>query len=226
MTNVAQREGLNLDRTGLTHMNSPQTLQRSPQPATSASRGINQKELRRYRLERVRAELVRGDYAAVLLFDPINIRYATGTSNMQVWTLHNAARYVLVPAQGPVTLFETHGCSHLDEGFETVDEIRSAIPWYYFAVGPRSSENAKRWADEIADLVRTHGGGNRRLAVDRCEPAGAEHLLRHGITLHDGQEVLELARVSSHPKRSKPCSYRSMCASWECAACKKRCVLT
>jgi Xaa-Pro aminopeptidase len=110
------------------------------------------------------------DYAAAVLFDPINIRYATGTSNMQVWTLHNAARYAFVPAQGPVILFETHGCGHLAANTETVDEVRSAIPWYFFGAGPRSAENAKLWAKEIADLVTQHGGGNQRLAVDRSRP--------------------------------------------------------
>ncbi|MGH7080810.1 MAG: aminopeptidase P family N-terminal domain-containing protein, partial [Acetobacteraceae bacterium] len=47
---------------------------------------IDQERLRRYRLERVRAELARRDYAAALLADPINIRYATGARNMAVWT--------------------------------------------------------------------------------------------------------------------------------------------
>jgi len=159
------------------------------------AREINQPDLRRYRLRRVREQLLRGDYAAALLFDPINIRYATGTSNMQVWTLHNAARYAFVPAEGPVILYETHGCGHLASGVETVDEVRSAMPWYFFAAGPRCASNAKLWGSEIADLVQTYGVGNQRLAVDRCEPFGAAELLRLGITLHDGQEVLELARA-------------------------------
>ena len=35
-----------------------------------------------------------------------NIRYATGSRNMAVWTLHNAARYAFVPVEGPVVLFD------------------------------------------------------------------------------------------------------------------------
>ena len=49
--------------------------------------------MRGYRLARFQAELRRLDYGAAVLFDPINIRYATGSRNMAVWTLHNPARY-------------------------------------------------------------------------------------------------------------------------------------
>ena len=40
--------------------------------------------MRAYRLERIRSELRRRDYAGVLLYDPVNIRYATDSTNMQL----------------------------------------------------------------------------------------------------------------------------------------------
>ena len=156
---------------------------------------LNERRMRAYRLERVQKELVKREYAAALLFDPINIRYATGSSNMQVWTLHNAARYAFVPAEGKVLLFETHGCRHLPLGIETIEEIRPAIPWFFFGAGPRSAETVKLWASEIADLVKRVGARNRRLAVDKCDPPGTFELTSLGLSLHDGQEVLEHARA-------------------------------
>ena len=39
---------------------------------------------RRYRLQRVKEQLIKQDCAAILLYDPVNIRYATDSSNMQV----------------------------------------------------------------------------------------------------------------------------------------------
>ncbi|MFQ6024107.1 MAG: M24 family metallopeptidase [Acidiferrobacterales bacterium] len=156
--------------------------------------GIDEQALRRDRLSRIREQLKQRDYAAVVLFDPINIRYATDTTNMQVWVLHNAVRYVFVPTEGPVVLFDFHNCEHLSKGIETVDEVRPACGWDYFGAGPRKQERAKRWAAEIADLVNAHGGGNRRVALDHVDPAGAVALQAHGISLHDGQEVLEQAR--------------------------------
>ena len=150
--------------------------------------------MRQYRLNRIRAELKQRDYAGILLYDPLNIRYATDTSNMQVWCMHNAVRYCFIPTEGPVTLFDFHGCNHLSEGYETVQEVRSALSWFYFGAGPRVQEKAKRWALEIADLVRTHGGGNRRLAIDKCDSAGIAALEAEGMEIFDGQEVTELAR--------------------------------
>src|SRR5882724_11752962 len=56
--------------------------------------------LRAYRMGRLQAELKRRDYGGAILYDPVNIRYATGSRNMAVWTLHNPARYAFVPAEG------------------------------------------------------------------------------------------------------------------------------
>ena len=47
--------------------------------------------MRKYRLERIRAELKRRDCAGALLYDPVNIRYATDSTNMQLWVAHNPA---------------------------------------------------------------------------------------------------------------------------------------
>ena len=146
--------------------------------------------LRRYRLGRVRDALHARDLPAILLYDPQNIRYATDATNMQVWTLHNLSRYALVPADGPVVLFEFHGCDHLARGLETVDEVRPATSWYYWGSGSRRDEHVTRWAAELAELIP---GG--RLAVDRLEPAGADALAKLGIATVDGQEVMEHARA-------------------------------
>ncbi len=118
----------------------------------------------------MRAELVSHDYGAALLSDPINIRYATGSRNMPVWTLHAPGRYVFVPVEGPVVLFEYAASRHLSEGLDTVDELRTSTPWFYFLAGPRTAEKAGVWATEVIDLMSRHGGSDLRLAVDRCEP--------------------------------------------------------
>lgn len=58
--------------------------------------------MQEYRLERICTLLKKQGLAGILLYDPINIRYATGTTNMQVWVLHNAGRYTYVSAEGKV----------------------------------------------------------------------------------------------------------------------------
>jgi Xaa-Pro aminopeptidase len=156
---------------------------------------IDEHRLQAYRLKRIRAELRRLDYAGALLADPMNIRYATGTRNFAVWTTHAPGRYVFVATEGPVVLFEFAGSRHVSAGAKLVDEFRASTPWFYFLAGPRTAEKAAIWADEIVSLVARHGGGNRRLAVDRCEPMGTQRLLAGGVELFDAQEVLELARA-------------------------------
>ncbi len=161
---------------------------------------VDMRALRAYRLGRIRAELRRLDYAGIVLYDPVNIRYATGTRNMSVWTLHNPVRYAFVPTEGPVVLFDFHRCEHLSAGIETVDEVRPALCWFYFSAGPRGRERAGRWAAELADLARRHGGGNRRLAIDRCDAYGVAALSGEGLEVMDGQEVTELARSIKSPE--------------------------
>jgi len=165
---------------------------------TDISHALDQAELRtlrRYRLSRVREQLARHDVAGIVLFDPINIRYATDSSNMQVWTLHNPHRYVFVATEGPVIVFDGPQTHHLSRDLETVDDIRPATSWCFFVNGPRVNEMADRWADEISDLVRQHGGGNARLAVDRLDPAGTFALGALGVAVVEGQNLMEYARV-------------------------------
>jgi Xaa-Pro aminopeptidase len=81
--------------------------------------------MRRYRLEPVRAQMAEREIGACVLFDPVNIRYATGSDNMQVYHLGNPSRYLLLPVDGPVVLFEFERRMHLAAGLETIDEARA-----------------------------------------------------------------------------------------------------
>lgn len=155
--------------------------------------------MRRYRLERIRAELRRHDYAGALLYDPVNIRYATDSTNMQVWVAHNPTRYCFVATEGPVILFDYHHCEHLSDHTGMVDEVRPAVTFMYFSGGELTSHHVRRWADGIVDLVRQHGAGNRRIAVDHLDADGVEELARHGICVRNGEQVMERARLIKSP---------------------------
>lgn len=144
------------------------------------------------RLERLQASVSDAGCDAGLFYDPINIRYATGTTNMQVYSLHNPCRYTFVPADGPVVLFEFKGCAHLSDGVDNVSEVRTAINWYDFVSGDRVGEFAGQWADEIVALL---GSDGRDLAVDRLDPIGHDALRRLGIRVHDGQRVANRAKM-------------------------------
>lgn len=151
--------------------------------------------MRRYRLERIRAELRKRDFAAALLYDPINIRYATDSTNMQLWVAHNPTRHCFVTADGPVVLFDYFSCEHLSDHAGIATEVQPAVSWMYLYGGELSDMRVRRWADQIADLMREHGGGNKRLAVDRLNPEGAAALTARGIGVGNGEAVMESARL-------------------------------
>ena len=111
----------------------------------------------------------------------------------------NASRYPWISTQGPVVLWDYHNCDHLSHHLDLVNEIRQGTAWYFFASGNRIEEMARRWAAEIADLVSQHGGGNRRIGVDRINPEGVVALHRHGLSVVNAEGVLELARAIKSP---------------------------
>ena len=151
--------------------------------------------VRRYRVGRIREQLARADCAGILLFDPVNCRYACDATNMQIWTAHYETRCVFIATDGPMILFDYGDYPHLAEGIPTIDEYRVHTSFYYFAAGPRSEEKAREFGVIIADLVRQHGGGNSRLAVDGLSHLGTDSLRDNGIELHDGLAIMETARA-------------------------------
>lgn len=163
-----------------------------------AARGLGPPDLqvaRRHRLGRIRAELIARDLAGVLVYDPPNVRYATDSTNMQVWCTHNAVRYAFVATEGPVVLWDFHNCEHLSAHLELVDEVRHGTAWSWYEAAEHAVERARRWAAEVADLVVRHGGGNRRLAIDQVNPYGVLALEALGIGIFSGEEVMERARA-------------------------------
>ncbi len=155
------------------------------------------RRLRAYRLERVRRALEADGLGGVVLFDPCNIRYATGTRNMAVWTLHNHVRCAFVPVQGLPVLFEFGGGRWPVEAetIETVGEVRPAGGWTHFYAGSRKGERAVRWAEEIAALVDAHCAGEHRIAIDHVDPMGAQALADKQLRVVDGEGLLESARL-------------------------------
>lgn len=150
---------------------------------------------RRHRLERIRAELRKRDLTGIVVYDPLNVRYATDSTDMQLWCTHNAVRYAFVATEGPVILWDFHHCEHLSQHLDLIDEIRHGKAWFYYEAAQHARERAEKWAAEVADILKGCGGGNRRLAIDNINPLGVEALGALGISVHDGQEVMEHART-------------------------------
>ena len=157
---------------------------------------IDLASLRAYRQARVQQQLRANDCAAALLYNPVNIRYATDSRNMTLWMLHNMGRYCVVPAEGRIVLFEyaNRNCMSLAAGLPAIAELRPALIHAFFDIAEHAVAVTRRWAEEIYDVVNSPmGPGRHRLAVDRTDVNGFEALRRQNFEPVEGQRLLELA---------------------------------
>src|SRR5436309_9282999 len=101
-------------------------------------------------LARTHAELRRLDLAAALLFDPVNVRYVTGTSLFPVWTLHSTDRFVLVPLESHPILWEYVGAPP-DTSASALPGLtaRAAPSWAPFGRGQEAYDDARVAATEL-----------------------------------------------------------------------------
>ncbi|MFG6176536.1 M24 family metallopeptidase [Halomonas sp. THAF12] len=163
--------------------------------AAPESQGINLKDVRLYRLKRVREQMARYRVDALIVSDPVNIRYATGARNMQVFSARNTpARYLLL-TQDRSVLFEFTGCEHLANGLETIDEVRPAMTASFVAAGADIAARESRWAVAMADEIRGLVGASPRVGMERMNAGAAIAMANQGLEVVDAQQPLELARA-------------------------------
>ncbi|MEM9320006.1 MAG: dimethylsulfonioproprionate lyase DddP [Pseudomonadota bacterium] len=170
--------------------------------------------MRQYRLQRIVEMLTARALAGVLVFDPLNIRYATDATSMQIWNMHNPFRACLVMANGYMVLWDYKNSPFLADHNPLVRETRSGAAMFYFTNGDKGDDAARDFAVQIADLIAEHVGQNARLAVDKILLHGARALEAQGFELHEGEEVMEKAR--SIKGRDEILAMR--CASEACEA--------
>lgn len=156
-------------------------------------------QMREYRLRRLADEIRSRDYGAVLLFDPLNIRYASDTTNMQLWATHNLFRACLVTADGYMIIWDYKGNDLLTGFNPLVKETRTGAGFFYFSSGDRSEEKANVFANEVASVLKEHCGDNKRLAVDKIMIHGVRAFDKIGIDIMDGEEIMEKTRSVKGP---------------------------
>ncbi len=152
-------------------------------------------DLFRARKARLREVMGRLGMPVLVVLDPNTIRYATGTSNMQLFAQRVPSRYLLLFQDGPAILYEYVGCEHLADAYTTVDEIRAAEGLCMISSGGFPEAAAERFAGEIAGLVRDHDPTIDRIGIDRLPFRTCDALRHHGLELRDGDEAVLPARA-------------------------------
>lgn len=160
---------------------------------------VNVERMKQERLQKVRELLKRKSWDACLLLDPFNQRYATGSRNMFGYFLRNSTRYIYIPAEGNVILFEYPQSQHVSEGLGTIDEFRkSKIVWS--SVLSKDGETKNKFAQEIANLVKgkAKSGKSKVVAMDRCFHGLAESLKAEGLMVEDCmQDLLSVRSIKT-----------------------------
>ncbi|WP_424986765.1 dimethylsulfonioproprionate lyase DddP [Microbulbifer sp. S227A] len=155
--------------------------------------------MREHRWARLTQHVVDRDYGGLLMFDPLNIRYATDSTNMQLWNTHNPFRAVLLCADGYMVIWDYKNSPFLSKFNPLVREQRSGADLFYFDRGDKVDVAADVFANEVRALLAEHAPGNMRLAVDKVMLHGLRALQAQGFEIMEGEEVTEKSRAVKGP---------------------------
>jgi Xaa-Pro aminopeptidase len=158
---------------------------------------VDRTRLRAGRLARLQSAMRTHDLDACLLFNDPNIRYATGTSAMPIWSNTTFVRCALVPAEGRPILFDYPNAVHLFRGIAGLVEVRPMTAWEFY---DDADARAAAFAGQVADALRDLGVSSRRLAVDRLGTPGFLALGRRGLALVDSAPATTAARAVKTPE--------------------------
>ncbi len=157
---------------------------------------IDMHSLRANRLARLREKMQEYDIPIGLFFNPANIRYATGTDIMGVWTATTLARDRLVAAGKDPVLFEYKTSMHVSQ--KLVRDVRPAISWQYG--GTQGYDRARRWAESVKSVMTELGCAGAPLAVDKLDGFGFQALSDLGIRITDPSPATVDAREVKTPE--------------------------
>jgi Xaa-Pro aminopeptidase len=155
--------------------------------------------MREFRWNRLTQHIVDRGYAGLLVFDPLNIRYATDSTNMQLWNTHNPFRAVLICADGYMVMWDYKNAPFLSKFNPLVKEQRSGADLFYFDRGDKIGAAADVFSNEVRILLQEHAPGNTRIAVDKIMLHGLRSLEAQGFEVFDGEEVTEKSRSIKGP---------------------------
>jgi len=155
--------------------------------------------MRAYRWQRLTRHIADRGYAGLLMFDPLNIRYATDSTNMQLWNTHNPFRALLLCADGYMVIWDYKNSPFLTTFNPLVREQRSGADFFYFDRGDKIDRAADVFSNEVRVMLHEHAPGNTRLAVDKIMLHGLRALEAQGFEIMDGEEVTEKSRSIKGP---------------------------
>ena len=157
---------------------------------------VNYDRLRRERSARIKSLLQKSEIGALLCFDMNNIRYITHTT-IGTWAVDKLGRFCLLPQNdepiiwdfGVAAKHHQMYCPWLKDGHSRagISTLRGAMP-----PGAQRAEDVAR---KIRIELEERGLHKEPLGVDVVEPPVLFALQKEGLTVVDGQQLMQEARV-------------------------------
>ena len=174
--------------------------------ATDVEQRIDFDAMRKYKFERIQAQLEKKDLGAIVCFDPDNIRYLTSTV-LGEWSRDKYVRYCVVPRGGKPVLFEVGSaalvkkklCPWLDQ-----ENIAPGGGWNRGANDPAgniiATDNVVAKIRSVLDRYNVTG---MPVGVDVTDMYILAAYQRGGLDVVNGWDVLWDARVIKSPDELK-----------------------
>jgi Xaa-Pro aminopeptidase len=151
--------------------------------------------LRRERLTRISELLSRSELGALLCFDMANVRYLTAT-HIGTWAMDKLARFSLLPRGDEPIVWDFGSAARHHQLYCPWLEGRSpaGISTMRGAMSPESGR-AENVAEKIRHELEQRGLLGEPVGVDVVEPPVLFALQAAGITVVDGQQLMQRARM-------------------------------
>lgn len=160
---------------------------------------VDMDRMRLYRLRRTQAAMRAAGCDAVVLTNPIYIRYATGASSAQVYMMHLPERTAIVTAEGLAAVFDDYVPEPLRTANNAVDLWRPTIGFTDYRRPGHAADSARAWAREVIAIIRQRAGSRApRVAIDAPGFYAHEALREAGLALASVEPIMTAAhRVKS-----------------------------
>lgn len=138
-----------------------------------------------HRRRRLLAEMRRADVDAIVLMNPVSLRYAADWREYALFQAHIPTCVLVLRADGSTVMFGAYA------DHDSIDEFRPGHHPNVFDSGPDTVATAEGFAADVLATV----GPRPRLAVERLNPSCLDALVERGASVIDAEPLVEWARA-------------------------------
>ena len=158
---------------------------------------VDVKRLRQDRIDRLQAEMAKSDLGALILMDPVNVRYATGTRLVETFHLRFKGRHALVPREGKPILYQASRVEQPVLGDQVIG--RPMHVFELWLAGDYAKDATQKWAGLMKDTLAGMGLAEERVGIDNLDAISMHALESEGLRVDDALATLCMARAIKTP---------------------------